>query len=221
MSATEPAREARDGVLHNPDFVKLWVGETVSLIGSQVTQLALPLVAILTLSATVFEVGVLNASRYAPIAAVSLFAGVWLDRRRRRPVLIVTNLGRAVLTALIPIAYVLDLLSMELLYVICALLGALTVVFDVGVLSYLPGLVDRRHLGEANGKVQMSFSLSTAAGPGLGGLLIGLLTAPYVLLLDSVGFLFSATMMRWIGGPCSAAACCARCSTSRPRSTCS
>jgi predicted MFS family arabinose efflux permease len=201
LPEAETAQRERDGVLHNRDFVKLWVGETVSLIGSQVTQLVLPIVAIVTLSASVFEVGVLNAARYAPIAVVSLFAGVWLDRRRRRPVLIATNLGRAMLAAAIPLAFALGVLSMELLYVVVALLGALSVVFDVGVLSYLPGLVDRRHLSEANGKVQISFSLSTAAGPGLGGLLVGLFSAPYVLLLDAIGFLFSASMMRWIAKP--------------------
>lgn len=198
---TETARERRDGVLRNPDFVRLWVGETVSLIGTQVTQLALPLVAIITLSATVFEVGILNATRYAPVAVVSLFVGVWLDHRRRRPVLIATNLIRAVLTAVIPLAFVLGQLSMGLLYLVCALLGALTVVFDIGVLSYVPSLVDRRHLAEANGKIQVSYSLATAAGPGLGGLLVGLFTAPYVLLLDAGGFLFSAAMMRLIARP--------------------
>lgn len=197
----DAAAQRRDGVLRNRDFARLWVGETVSLIGSQVTLLALPLVAILTLSATVFEVGILNATRYAPVAVVSLFAGVWLDRRRRRPVLIASNLGRAVLTALIPLAFMLGLLSMELLYVVCTLLGVLTVLFDVGVLAYLPGLVDRRHLAEANGKIQISFSVAGAAGPGLAGLLVGLLTAPFVLLVDAVSFLFSAAMMQRIGAP--------------------
>src|SRR3954453_22752419 len=81
----------------NRDFVRLWAGETVSLIGTQITQFTLPLVAILTLGASVFEVGVLNAWRYAPVVVVSLFAGAWLDRRRRRPVLIACSLGNAVL----------------------------------------------------------------------------------------------------------------------------
>src|SRR4051794_13841679 len=84
----------------NRDFVKLWAGETVSLIGTQITQFTLPLVAILTLGASVFQVGVLNACRYAPVVVVSLFAGAWLDRRRRRPVLIACSLGNAVLIGL-------------------------------------------------------------------------------------------------------------------------
>jgi MFS family permease len=196
-----PATQPPDGVLRNHDFVRLWAGETVSLFGTQVTQLALPLVAILTLNATVFQIGILNAAQYAPIVVVSLFAGVWLDRRRRRPVLVVTNLGRAVLTALIPLAYLLGWLSMPLIYVVVVLLGTLAVVFDVAVLSYLPGLVERQHLAEANGKVQVSYSLAAAAGPSLGGLLVGLLTAPYTLLVDTGSFLFSALMTSRIRKP--------------------
>src|SRR5690349_11697481 len=90
-------------LMENRDFLKVWSGETISLIGTQVTQLALPLVAIYTLRAIPFDVGVLNASRYLPVVIISLFAGVWLDRRRRRPILIASNLGRAVLTGLIPL----------------------------------------------------------------------------------------------------------------------
>jgi MFS family permease len=195
------APEVRDDVLKNPDFVKLWAGETISLFGTQVTQLALPLVAILTLGATAFEVGVLNASRYAPIAVVTLFAGVWLDRRRRRPILIGSNLGRAFLIGLIPLAGVLGVLSMEMLYVICIVLGTLTVIFDVGVMSYVPGLVERRHLADGNSKLQASFSASLVAGPGLGGLLVGLVTAPITLAIDAVSYLVSVVMMASIRKP--------------------
>jgi len=103
------------GVWTDRNFVKLWSGETVSLIGNQITQFTLPLVAILTLHASTVQVGVLNACRTAPVVVVSLFAGVWLDRRRRRPILIACSLGNAALIALIPISDALGLLRIGLL----------------------------------------------------------------------------------------------------------
>jgi MFS family permease len=186
-----PAK-SRDSALADADFVKLWAGETVSQIGTQVTQFAMPLVAILTLNATVFEVGVLNAMRFVPIVALSLFVGVWLDGRRRRPVLIGCALGSAVLIGLVPIASATGLLSIGLLYVVTALVGALSMVFDVGALSYVPNLVQRRHLLDANGKLEASSALAGIAGPGIAGLLIGLITAPITLSVDAVSYLFSA-----------------------------
>lgn len=191
----------RDGVLGNRDFVKLWGGETVSLVGSQITEFTLPLVAILTLGATAFEVGLLNAARYVPVVVVSLFAGVWLDRVRRRPVLINSNVGRALLIGLVPLAAVTGTLSMELLYFVAITVGALTVVFDVGILSYLPGLVERRHLVDGNSKIQTSFALAGIAGPGLAGLLVGLLDPPIVLTFDAVTYLASAVLLLWISKP--------------------
>lgn len=176
---------------HNRDFLKVWSGETISLIGTQVTQLALPLVAIYTLRASSFDVGILNASRYLPVVIISLFAGVWLDRRRRRPILIASNLGRAVLTGLIPLTNAFGMLSMWLLCLLCVIIGTLTVIFDVGLLSYMPGLVERRHLTEANSKLQTSWSLSGIVGPGLGGLLVGLISAPVTMTIDAVSFLLS------------------------------
>ncbi len=183
---------ARGGVLTNRDFVKLWAGQTVSLIGTQITQFALPLVAILTLNATVFEVGVLNAARFVPVILLSLLAGVWLDRRRRRPVLIACALGNAVLIGLVPLSSAIGLLSMGLLYVVTALVGTLNMVFEVGALSYVPSLVEPRHLSDGNSKLQASDALAGVAGPGLAGLLVGLLTAPITLSVDAVSYLFSA-----------------------------
>lgn len=190
--ATEAAAPASDGVLRNRDFAKLFAGETISQIGTSVTQFALPLVAILTLNATALQVGVLNALRFVPVIVVALFAGVWLDRRRRRPVLIGCALGNAVLIGLVPLSSVTGLLSIGLLYVVATLSGTLTVVFDVGTLSYVPFLVERRHLAESNSKLQASFGVSGIAGPGLAGVLVGLLTAPITLSVDAVSYLFSA-----------------------------
>ncbi len=190
-AAAEPGG-GRDSIWANRDFVRLWSGETVSLIGTQITQFTLPIIAILTLGASVFEVGVLNACRYSPVVVVSLFAGVWLDRRRRRPVLIACSLGNAVLIGIIPIAYGFGVLSIGLLYLICLLVGVLTVIFDVGVLSYVPSLVQRRHLADSNGQIQTSTSLAGIAGPGLAGMLVGILTAPVTLTVDAVSYLCSA-----------------------------
>lgn len=188
--AAPPRR--RDSVLSNADFTKLWVGETISLIGSQLTQFAMPLVAILTLKATVFEVGVLNALRFIPVIVVAIFAGVWLDHRRRRPVLVGCALGNAVLIGLIPIASVTGLLTIGLLYAVAVLAGTLTVVFDVGSLSYVPSLVEPRHLADSNSKLQASFGVAGVAGPGIAGFLVGLITAPITLSVDAVSYLFSA-----------------------------
>jgi MFS family permease len=193
--------EPAGSVFGNRDFVKLWAGETVSLIGTQVTLFAMPLAAIITLNATVLQVGVLNALRFVPVIALSLLAGVWLDRRRRRPVLIACALSSAVVIGMVPIASVTGLLSIGLLYVVTALVGALNMTFDVGALSYVPNLVERRHLSAANGKLQASTAVAGISGPGLAGLLIGLLTAPVTLTVDAVSYLFSAASLIAISRP--------------------
>jgi Transmembrane secretion effector len=189
----DPAAGGRDAewILINPDFAKLWVGETISEIGTQVTLFALPLVAILTLKATVFEVGVLNALRFVPVIVVAVLAGVGLDRHRRRPVLIICSAASAVLIGLIPLAQAAGLLSLGLLYAVTLLVGTLGVCFDVGALAYVPYLVGRQHLIEANSKLQASNAFAGIAGPGLAGLLIGLITAPITLTVDAASYLFS------------------------------
>jgi MFS family permease len=191
VSTARPGPAGR-GAFGNPDFAKLWAGQSISLIGTQVTQFTMPLVAILTLNATVIEVGVLNALRFVPVLALSLFAGVWLDRRRRRPVLIACALGNAVLIGLVPLASVTGLLSIGLLYVVVTTAGLLSMTFDVGALSYVPDLVDHEHLTDANSKIQASTAFAGVAGPGLAGVLVGLVTAPITLTADSVSYLFSA-----------------------------
>jgi len=180
------------GLLRNRDFVKFWGGETVSLAGAQIAELGLLLVAIVSLQASVFEVGLLNFARYTPYILLSLLAGVWIDRRRCRSMLIIGNLGRAVVVAAVPLSALAGVLSIELLYVIGFLLGVLTVLFDIGSLAYVPSVVERRHLTEANSKIQISYSTANIAGPGLAGLLIGILTAPIALFATTGSYLFSA-----------------------------
>jgi MFS family permease len=192
----QQAREGDAGSLwRHGDFLKLWGGETISVFGTQVTVLALPLTAVLTLGASASELGLLNAARFAPFFAVILFAGVWVDRCRRRPILIQTNLGRALLIALVPAAVFFDLLRMELLYAVGFLVGVLTVFFDVAYQSYLPSLVERSQLTSGNSRLEASRSAAEVGGPGVGGLLVQLATAPYALVVDAVSFVVSGAML--------------------------
>jgi MFS family permease len=192
LTKREVKAATRYGSFANPDFVRLWAGGSVSLIGTQVTQFTMPLVAVLTLNATVTQVGVLGALRFVPVLTLSLLAGVWLDRRKRRPVLIACALGNAVLIGLVPLAQAAGVLSMGLLYVVVTATGLLSMTFDVGALSYVPDLVGRDQLADANGKLQASTAFAGVAGPSLAGVLVGLITAPVTLTADSVSYLFSA-----------------------------
>jgi MFS family permease len=184
-----------DGLWRHRDFRKLWAGETVSLFGSEVTELALPLVAVLVLEADAGQMGLLAAARFAPFLLITLPAGAWVDRRRRRPVLIGSNLGRALLVGLVPLLSGLGLLRMGYLYAIAFAVGALTVLFDVAYQSYLPSLVDREQLVEGNSKLQASASAARVGGPGLGGLLVQLVGAPRALLLDAASYVISAASL--------------------------
>jgi MFS family permease len=182
----------RGGLWHHLDFRRLWIGETVSQFGTMVSQLALPLVAILVLHAQTFEVGLLTAFETAAFLVVGLPAGAWVDRMRFRWVLIVNDLIRAAMLGSIPLAQLMGILTIWQLYVVALVTGVSTVFFDVAYQSYLPDLVDRRLLVEGNAKLQASESVSQIAGPSIGGLLIQALTAPYAVLIDALSFLWSA-----------------------------
>lgn len=182
----------RGGLWRHADFRRLWAGETVSQFGTMVSQLALPLVAILALHASTWQVGVLTACETAAFVVVGLPAGAWVERMRFRSVLIVNDLLRAAVLAWVPVAQLLGVLTIEQLYVVALTTGVCTVFFDVAYQSYLPQLVDRELLVEGNAKLQASESVSHIAGPSLGGALIQALTAPYAVLVDAVSFLWSA-----------------------------
>ncbi|MDP9241899.1 MAG: MFS transporter, partial [Actinomycetota bacterium] len=149
------------------DFMKLWSAETVSQLGTQVTILALPLTAVLVLNATPFEVGLLGTAEFLPFLLIGLPAGVWVDRLRRRPILILGDLGRALALGSVPLAYELGVLHIVQLYVVAFVSGICTVFFDVAYQSYLPSLVDRDQLVEGNSKLEISRSGAQLAGPGL------------------------------------------------------
>ena len=174
------------------DFLKLWTGESISLLGSQITFLALPLTAITWLDATPFEMGLLGALEFAPFLILSLVAGVWADRLPRRPILMTANIGRAILLGSIPLLARNDLLNMSTLYVIAFGVGVLTVFFDVAYQSYLPVLVTREQLVEGNSKLEGTSSIAQIAGPALAGGLVQAFTAPIAIAVDAVSFLVSA-----------------------------
>ncbi|HZC32412.1 MAG TPA: MFS transporter, partial [Candidatus Bathyarchaeia archaeon] len=180
---------APDSVLRNRDFLRLWTAETISQFGTQVSLLALPLVAVTLLSATPFEVALLGTIEFLPFVLFSLPTGAWVDRLRRRPILIIGDLGRAAILSTIPIAYVLGVLTIWQMYVVGFVAGTLTVFFDVAYQSYLPSLVERDQLVDGNGKLEVSRTIAQTAGPAIGGGLIGLVTAPFAIIADAVSFL--------------------------------
>jgi len=181
----------RGGLWRHSDFLKLWSAETISQFGSQAGQLALPLVAILVLDASAFEVAVLGTVEFLPFIIFTLPAGVWVDRLPRRPILIIGDFGRALLLVTIPIAYVGDVLSLAQLFVVGFLVGVCTVFFDVAYQSYLPSLVQRDQIIEGNSKLEISRSAAQVAGPGFGGALVEILTAPWAVFADALSFVGS------------------------------
>ena len=187
------------GLLRHPDFLKLWTGQSVSLFGSQVTRLALPFTAILTLHATPGQMGILGAVQLAPFLLLGLFVGVWVDRLHRRPILIVADIGRALLLSAIPVMALTHTLRIEYMYAVGFLLGTLELFFDVAYMSFLPSLIGREQLVDGNSMLQMSDSVAQVAGPGLGGALVQVLTAPLAILVDALTFLVSAISIVAIG----------------------
>ncbi len=185
----------------NRNFGLLWSGQTISEFGSRITREGLPLAANLVLRATPVQMGLLAATGALPVLLVSLFAGVWVDRLRRRPLLIVADLARAVLLLSIPLVAVLRLLRIEQLYLVAALVGILTVLFEVANQSFLPGLVAYEQIVEANSKLRASSSLAEIGGPALAGVLVQAITAPLAILFDALSFLVSALFAAFIRAP--------------------
>ena len=175
--------------------MKLWTGQSISLLGTQITLLAMPFAAILLLHASPFEVGLLTTIEYLPFLLVGLPAGVWVDRMRRRPILIAGDLGRAVALISVPIAHGLGLLTLPQLYVVSLVTGVLTVFFDVSWQSYLPSIVRREQLVEGNSKLEISRSGTQLAGPGLAGGLVQLVGAATAIVGDAVSYVVSAVFV--------------------------
>lgn len=179
------------GLWRHPDFIRLWIGQSISQFGSHIGGGALQFTAILILGAMPFQISLLAAAQIAPALVLGLPAGVWADRLRRRPILIACDIGRAALLLSIPVAYLLDVLSFAQLYLVAAAVGALTICFDVAYQAFLPSVVRRDELVEGNSKLGLSDSLAEIAGPPLGGILVQIISAPLVIALDALSFLLS------------------------------
>ena len=183
------------------DFNKLWLGETISSLGSSITQFALPLAAAQTLNATPTQMGWLSALAWLPMLFLGLFVGAWVDQRRRRPILIWSDSLRAILLMLIPAAAWLGWLTMPLLFAVTLIQGLLNVFFLVAYPAYLPSLVAHEHIAASNAKLQLSESASQVVGPSLAGLLTQAITAPFAIALDAVSYAISALCFSLIHTP--------------------
>jgi MFS family permease len=186
----------RSPLRRNRDYLRLWGAQGISALGSQITLVALPLAAILTLDASAFEVSVLTGIEFLPFLLLGIPAGVWVDRLRRRPVLVFADLVRGVSLVSIPAAYAFDVLSLPHIYAVAFVNGALTVFFTLAYQAYLPEIVERRHLVQANATFEATETIARLGGPGAGGGLVALASAPVALLADAVSFFASGALIR-------------------------
>ena len=195
------ATPRRRSLWRHGSFMKLWSAQTISQFGDEITQLALPLVAILTLEATPFQIGLLGTFQFLPFILLTIPAGVWVDRMRRKPILIGADIGRALLLTSVPVAFIGGWLSIPQLYVVAFAVGCLEVFFDVAYQSYLPAVVERDQLVEGNSKLELSVSASSVIGPGIAGFLVELVRAPFAIAFDALSYVGSAIMLLFIRRP--------------------
>lgn len=188
----------RGGLLGDHDFRHLWAADALSQFGSRMSMLAVPILALTVLGASPFQVAMLSVCERAGNLLLSLPVGAWADRLRCRPLLVAADLGRFVLLGSIPLAAAFDVLTLAQLYVVLALTGLHTAVFDVAHQTYLPRLVSGEDLVEGNAKLATNLSVAAVVGAGSGGYLIQLLTAPFVILLDALSYAWSALWLRGI-----------------------
>ncbi|WP_327030301.1 MFS transporter [Micromonospora sp. NBC_01740] len=195
--AAPPDGPARRGplprLLRERVFRRYWSAQTVSYFGDEISTLALPLLAVLVFEATPAEMGYLTAAALAPNLLFSLLAGAWVDRYpHKRRLMILTDLGRALLLTAVPVAYMLDLLTMPQLYLAAFAVGTLAVIFEVARGPLFVSVVGRADYVEANTLINGSRAMSLVAGPSIGGVLVQVLTAPIALVADALSYLVSA-----------------------------
>ena len=188
-------------ILRHPDFRRLWIADLLSQLGSRLSMIAIPLLAVLTLDASTLQVALLRTCETAAWLLLGLFAGAWVDRVRCLPVLVYADLGRAVLFASIPVAAWFGVLSLTQLYVVLALTGILTVLFDVAHSSYPPRLLEPDQLLPGNAKLAANHSIGAVIGAGAGGVLVQWLGAAVTIGLDALSFVWSALWLRSIRTP--------------------
>jgi MFS family permease len=188
----------RRSLFGHPNYRKLWTAATVSLFGTQVSQIAIPFIAAVVLKAPPGEVGLLTTIEFLPFIFFTLPAGVWVDRFRKQRILVIGDLGRALFLVSIPIAYAFNGLTIWQLYVVGFVNGVMTVFFDVADQSFLPTILERDELVEGNSKLQISQSSAQILGQPIGGGLVALLTAPVAVLIDAASYVGSALLIFWI-----------------------
>jgi MFS family permease len=192
-----------------PGFGRFWVGETVSAFGSYVTLLALQTLVVLTLDGTAQQVGWLSSARWLPYLVLGLVVGALVDRRRRRPLMIGTDLARAALLTVIPVAWALDALTLPLLLVVVAVFGVASLVNDAASQSFMPRLVPGEHLQRAHARLDGADAVAQTSGPAIGGLLVNLVGAPLSVLVNAATYVFSAAVVATLRteepSPCSTA----------------
>lgn len=191
----EQAQPRRSGVLRHRGFRLLITATAVGQLGAQVTLVALPLTAVLALRASAFQVGLLTAAATAAFLVAGLPAGVWVDRMRRRPILIAAGAVRAVALGSIPVAGLAGVLTMSQLYAVALVTGLGNLFYDIAYLSFLPALVGRPRLAEANARIEVVFSAAMLGGPAVGGFAVQLLSAAGAIILDAAGNLVTAVLV--------------------------
>ncbi len=179
----------------NADFTKLWTAATVSLLGTQISQIAIPFIAVLLLHVPPFQVALLGTLEFLPFLLFTLPAGVWVDRLPRRRILISGDVGRAIMLTTIPLAWSAGVLTIWQLYAVAFVNGILTVFFDIADQSYLPTVLDREQLVDGNAKLQASASTAQIIGQPIGGSLVAVLSAPFAVLLDAISYVVSALLV--------------------------
>ena len=189
------------GLWHNGAFLRVWSAATISVFGSFVTRIALPFVAILTLKAGPIEVAILRSLELVAALLVGFVAGAWVDRLRRRPILIWADLGRAALLGSIPVAALGGWLALPQVFLVAASAAVLTTFFDVADRAYLPTIVPRSDLVRANGALAATSSAVEFTAFGVAGFLVNLLTAPIAILIDALSFVVSAVLLGTIRQP--------------------
>ena len=190
-----PTAAPRRRLINDPGFVRLWAAETISHLGSSFSALAMPIVAIQLLNAGPMEIAIINLADTLPFLVIGLLVGALIDRLPRRGVLIVADLGRAVLLLTLPISYALGVLSIPQLVIVGILLGTLSVFFDVAYQAYLPSLISKEDLVEGNSKLEISRSAAGLFGPSLAGALIAIVKAPMAVIIDALSFALSALFL--------------------------
>jgi MFS family permease len=194
-------RVMSESLWHHGDFMKLWAGQTVSELGSVVTRMAVPLVALLVLGAGPTEMALLVVAGSLGVLLVGFVAGAWVDRVRRRPVLIVADATRAVLLPSIPAASLAGMLRIEQLYLVVFLEACLGAVFDAAYPAFVPSLIGVDRVVEGNSKLATSSSLAEIGGPGIAGALVQAIGAPLAMFVDGLSFVVSAVSLLLIHAP--------------------